>query len=138
MMESKELRIGNLVYYGKENEIHEVSPYGLFTNEEVRTLPYSPIPLTDEWLVKFGFKRIIFCKNERDQEFINVGYVFNEYEPNEYDPYLIMDLVYGYQLALFTDDNEDYITFEARPFHFVHQLQNLYFALTGEELTIKQ
>jgi hypothetical protein len=33
------------------------------------------------------------------------------------------------------NDNGDYITLKG--IKYVHQLQNLYFALTGEELTIK-
>jgi hypothetical protein len=72
-----------------------------------------PIPLTEEWLLKFGF-------------------VDNPYEDRyelkrEYHIYIEIDKTKG-----FTE-----IWCEKYPIiKHVHQLQNLYFALTGEELTI--
>jgi hypothetical protein len=77
-----------------------------------------PIPLTEEWLIKFGFK---LTEN-------HVGY--NEYRLN----------TLGFRVQCSKNNNpvslcnnRGYIT----DFIHVHQLQNLYFALTGEELEIK-
>ena len=77
---------------------------------EVGWKPY-PIPLTEEWLFKFGFKLVeshddhLYYLEETDFS-LNRSFQFNNY-------YKRIELKY------------------------VHQLQNLYFALTGEELTIK-
>jgi hypothetical protein len=75
-----------------------------------------PIPLTEEWLFKFGFKFDGHCswwKNELIELTIDIG-------EDEYSVF---------------NDNGDYITLKG--IKYVHQLQNLYFAIKGEELTIK-
>lgn len=76
-----------------------------------------PMPLTEGWLLKFGFKRYI--------------------NKLEYD-YRLGDLGICYDI-----DDDVYFVFNnsldcQRGFKYVHQLQNLYFALTGEELTINE
>ena len=71
-MEVRELRIGNLVYFnGNHNEIGVVSeiikkgvtkftPYKIGINHRIDIYyeidKLEPIPLTEEWLLKFGFK----------------------------------------------------------------------------------
>ena len=83
----------------------------------------SPIPLTEEWLVKFGFenfmKRILktdlYLQTMEDERGVEV--------------YLSTDIGYG----LVTDPKA---TIDG--IFYVHQLQNLYFALTGEELTMNE
>lgn len=69
---------------------------------------FQPIPLTEEWLVKLGFK-------------------FNS-DSNVYS----IDNFFIYTEAY----NKIIITYDClmRSVEYVHQLQNLYFALTGEEL----
>ena len=69
---------------------------------------YKPIPLTEEWLLKFGF----------DSMFSGAGYHKN-----------------GVEIG--NNHNGFYILATSYQIEFIHQLQNLYFALTGEELTIK-
>jgi len=78
-----------------------------------------PIPLTEEWLVKFGF----------------------EVKPNRaYEKYW---KDFGDMAILVDEDLEFYIHAESyegetlRKVEHVHTLQNLFFALTGEELEIK-
>ena len=107
-MEAKELRIGNL-FQTRANDIRNVDIKELTRIQRMPYL-YKPIPLTEEWLVKFGFD--------------NLG-------------------AYGWGIGYF------HIRFRnIHKFHFplenrlvrikyVHQLQNLYFALTNEELIIK-
>ena len=132
-MEANELRIGNLiigtnVYKGK------VLTFERF-NSDLDVVFFSdgskwdsgefiedikPIQLTKEWLFKFGFIRhhrdysngIIYIKNVPD----NTKFEWGVY-PNK--------LGSGIQIK-----NRILL-------HSVHQLQNLYFALTGEELTFK-
>ena len=110
-MKASELRIGNYVEYG--DDIEQISIHLLFgalNGDDVK-----PIPLTEEWLVKFGF------------------------EPNIYnDEFELYPLTFDCE---YTDEGNWNISYDSYPLSteikHVHQLQNLYFALTGEELTIK-
>ena len=68
-----------------------------------------PIPLTEEWLIKFDITK----NNGYPYKFLN-GFI------------KIRNGVYFYKYYDLDIELE-----------FVHQLQNLYFTLTGEELTIK-
>lgn len=120
-MGANELRIGNIVGYKGTSEIAFVElihknhfdcrdEFGEFTPNA----KYEPIPLTEEWLLKFGFKRI---EVEGYPVFLNKIFAIEFYE------------------------EESDVLFEnisIAQIKYVHQLQNLYFALTGEELTIKK
>jgi hypothetical protein len=72
-----------------------------------------PIPLTEEWLLRFGFE-------------IKKGKFGNEYHLLNFSLYTSKE-----QTICFVYD--DFL----KDIYYVHQLQNLYFALTGEELTLK-
>ena len=72
-----------------------------------------PIPLTEEWLLKLGFK-----KTEWDN--------FNSYR--------LMIGNNDYTIVLYSDGNCEVGDIITCKIEYVHQLQNLYFALTGEEL----
>lgn len=77
---------------------------------------YKAIPLTEEWLVKMGFDGN--PNNGYVKNFIELGYIVqDEYFEFEYFRQGISSLIVQVK--------------------YVHQLQNLYFALTGQELTIK-
>ena len=84
---------------------------------------YKPIPLTEEWLVKFGWKRRV--NHEERNLFDSTGRL-------GIDMQLGGDYYIGYFVVLYSH----YI--KRINIKYVHQLQNLYHALTGEELTIKQ
>ncbi len=109
-MEATELRIGNYIYYGFENRVWQVSPISI-SGIENNTVKSEPIPLTEEWLVNFGFTKtghyywdvLYFELTE-----LGNGKYINSVNGHEYD--------HGIEIQ------------------YVHQLQNLYFALTGEEL----
>ena len=124
-MKKNELRIGNLVY--------QVSEWGEKLSETKLTEwnegiwyrigeclayleDYQPIPLTEEWLIKFGFKhsaRMIWDIPNTEYSFSLDRFCLWDYTGDE-----------GYLIS--TDLN------------YVHQLQNICFALTGEELKIKE
>lgn len=111
-MKPKELRIGNYV-----NWINTKEQDALFLIEEIKQLNYhdcfQPIPLTEEWLLKFRFKE---TKEAKTIKWFNKGK---------------LDIVLS---------DENFIVFDylvLKHIKHVHQLQNLYFALTGEELQIK-
>lgn len=122
-----ELRIGNLVYTDRmiDNELVVVNTISYNPDKKdyllsISHFPYltisqcKPIPLTEEWLVRFGFEL----------------YGEKEYHGNGSYPILVWDD--GFWL----DDNETG-TINDKPILYVHQLQNIHFVLTGEELVCK-
>lgn len=123
-MKASELRIGNWVY---SNAIHKPFQVDIGTlkhiGEMYMTNPpkpiVEPIPLNEEWLVKFGFKGQQVYESVSDY-WIPDGYRTKGHKvQTDGETFVFM----GYKDGIEID--------------YVHQLQNLYFALTGEELTIK-
>lgn len=124
-MKAKELRIGNLVKYSLSNIPQEIksiiSVHGdyivNFQNSEFSNTidKIKPIPLTEEWLLKFGFIKL-------DNNKYGIG-TYN----NEYWIEFVMDRVFFF-IAAYMDSPPSVGV------KYVHQLQNLYFSLTGEEL----
>jgi len=129
-MTARELRIGNYVNNGIEDIIinyvfhEEVSEswqicWDNFCATEF-LIDCIPIPLTEEWLLKFGFKQ-------------RMGSVSN---PTKCYTSKIMDFYFykngNTRLFMVRKDFDKNI-----PIEYVHQLQNLHFALCGEELGLK-
>ena len=110
-MEAKELRIGNYVYSNK----FVIKSYGVdgFINILKNIDNFTPIPLTEEWLVKFD---VLFGFNHCG------SYYSFELGLDGYD----LRLNYGIGVSKYIGSCK-----------YLHQLQNLYFALTNKELTIK-
>jgi hypothetical protein len=125
-MKTNELRIGNFINHEDFNVPMMVSGVILDDNR-IRVAAiggqstvmvggsWSPIAITEEWLLKFGFEEDgteWYFKSTKDI-FTHIGYSYNT-KTNIFEV------------------NECEFTLQ-----FIHQLQNLYFALTNEELTIK-
>jgi len=116
-MKASELRIGNWVcdiYQEEEFQLDIVDMCDMDINGDLYRV--DPIPLTEEWLLKF-------CVRQDVKNFL----------------FKVLD---GYNWV--EERNGEYLWFINRfnfhlkaPLKYVHQLQNLYFALTGEELTFK-
>ena len=86
-----------------------------------------PIPLTEEWFLKFGFESVLKGYNYLTIRKTSLYVYIND---NGESGICIEDL----------DNNltqEEELCFSIK-IKYVHQLQNLYFALTNEELTIKK
>lgn len=123
MIDARELRIGNYVYGYKttwtidKNDFRDV-------DLDDNSMPYNPIPLTEEWLLKLGFK------DARSNEL--------ELYPIKYNTKTIR--YNGINTNLYVSDFGDDSHYDLPCPHikYVHQLQNIYFALTGEELTIRE
>tara|TARA_R110002012_G_C11412052_1_gene587177 strand:+ start:281 stop:670 length:390 start_codon:yes stop_codon:yes gene_type:complete len=129
-MESKELRIGNWVNFIPDNGNFIVSEIDAF-NSWSKTInglcpdDIKPIPLTEEWLLKFGF--VIHNKPHGYTEYIKYKkgtrqYLHKLFTFKEYNDW---DGKFGFSGTIQTELNH------------VHELQNLYYALTKKELTIK-
>jgi hypothetical protein len=114
-METKELRIGNYVY---EETIEE--PYQVVEVFEISTTTIndgfpkalSPIPITEEWLLDLGFKG----KEKAYNQTFYYADSFSEWKVIHRD---------------------GLIKRNGKVIKHIHQLQNLYFALTGQELKLK-
>ena len=118
-MKASELRIGNLIIHSLpfgSDKIKKVTAFDLAYITENTKEEYCPIPLTEEWLLKFGFEK---QHNEED---------FDYWFKNDFSNDIIWEHSEGFC------HNLNY----GGDIKYVHQLQNLYFALTNEELTYEQ
>ena len=141
-MKANELRIGNIVdrtcrrgdVYLPANypmKVYEITSFECLLYDikkhpsQLKTMPVEGlrdvfgIPLTEEWLLKFGFLSDGdgFLKDIKHNElFIHLNH-FNE---------VIFQIGYKDNWSM------------NMSIRYVHQLQNLYFALTGEELSVNE
>jgi hypothetical protein len=107
-MKANEIRLGN--YYNDNGEIKKISPNDIVELWEADRTWINPIPLTEEWLLKFGF-------------------VSNPYK-DRYE-------TKNFQVECNKTRGFTELWIEGAPhIKHVHQLQNLYFALTNEELIL--
>lgn len=113
-MKANELRIGNYVnLYGSQATIIPNDFQKWFQNEpNWENKAFKPILLTEEWLLKFGFTH-------------NGGYSW-DCKKLGCQRYIENHLTKGYFET----------NYESKHIQYAHQLQNLYFALTGQELEI--
>ena len=121
MIDSNEVRIGNLVNYNDGEygfddyvviiEPHEIHTYRTIA-ERIKNAELNPIPITPEWLERLGLKGHSF-------DFSKVFTI------SYYD-----DMVHIEQYSEGP--------FDLPHIKYIHQLQNLYHALTGQELTVKE
>lgn len=132
MIDAKELRIGNLVKYKSHNfcyvdaicdypnEIYKkVSIKGEHLGAELPFVDIEPIPLTTQILEKCGFN----LQPQKMSIYVN-GRIKLWLGSNGVIAYLMHE-----------DKNESF--WISNPVQNLHQLQNLYYCLTGTELSIK-
>ena len=118
-MKANELRIGNTIF----NETIPVTVDGrtifdMAFNDEIAN-KYSPIPLTEEWLLKMGATKKHYWWTFPTMLWLKLyGASRNE---NGFISFHV-----EYRRAFYSE------------FEYVHQLQNFYFTIKGEELTIKE
>jgi len=124
-MKTNELRIGNYLN-GKQGHVVVTE---IRTNNSVKIhdntssfyvgICLTPIEITKEWLLKLGFEYSNFYNNYK----IKAGQYYNsvkyDYEDCEW---------------CYNNDSSDAGCYYVTSIKYVHELQNLYFALNGEEL----
>lgn len=124
-MNAAELRIGNWIYL-----FSKYKPYQIMNGHhigEIQDAPMffeaKPIPLTEEWLLRFGFEKF----NHSVKEY----WAINDFE--------IEIHCNKFPVRICGGESAPHLTqFIGHGTKYVHQLQNIYFALTGEELKIKE
>lgn len=101
-----------------------------------------PVPLTEDWLIKFGL--VALEEHEWKNRIFNVSgksvnYTY-DYDLLEDKYFLKIEVVKSLEGEIRRIGIEDVPGgfSHVSDIKFVHQLQNLYFALTGNELTIKK
>ena len=107
-MDSRHFRIGNLVIWKDSGKKFEITLQSLY---EGANLDWNPMPVTQELLLSFGFKK---C---------NMGgfsIKTDTYEKIEFNSML-----------------DCWVNGTKKPIKYIHQLQNLYFALKQKELILK-
>lgn len=141
-MEANEWRIGNLISRQdlgtreprietilelRKDKVHTSGPLIVICDYD----DIAPIPLNEEWVLKFGFES-------------SVGFEDQTYDPND---------EYANQFEYTLDSGISHREFVCRPskgwiiklgdyddeleVKYVHEFQNLFFALKGKELTLK-
>lgn len=134
--------------------------FWVYSKAEIKVFQkFEGIPITEEWLLKFGFKKV--------DKFVKYG------NGHDFQPDYPRTILNGFKIEISEDNYFGYFTSEMKwrnkqtdkiesdmgvsivcgDFYssyegsdiiycvvpeFVHQLQNLYFALTGEELKLKK
>lgn len=125
----EELRIGNYICVNNNGHPCRVTELTTMSctvesikenNKEPYVKTMNTIPLTEEWLLKFGFEKNEDLGNE------NINWEL----PNSY--YFIQEHLDVEEFIFYGQEN-----CIEKQIKYVHQLQNLYFALTNEELTMK-
>lgn len=143
-MKASELRIGNWVYNplivsGQQEHFRKVDYLDIRDHaERIIIQPFEPIHITEEWLKKFGF--------EENRGFKSFRIHLSPLIKWSCRTFLVVATKTCYSVGeawidLITERGEnDYPELQSHmiPCQYVHQLQNLYFALSGEELTEKQ
>ena len=122
VLKASDLRIGNFIKVISSTKtfdsfITQAKGYDIVRIEEksFNYWNYEPVILDEGWLLKFGFIEIGGC-NEKD--FTNGGYN------------IFINSI-GEVNFLFFREGDWY-----QKLSYVHELQNLYFSLTGSELTV--
>lgn len=132
MINATELRIGNIV-----NDGTGISTVKKISSDDETF--FEPIPLTEDWLIKFGFKQEKICimsdiARRWHEEQRKGSSMDNCYKMDNYHivPRIGMVLNTGHLNNNLTMDSARV----GERLSYVHQLQNLFFALTGKELSI--
>ena len=122
-LSSNELRIGNLVKKSGSNKSYIITLERFWKHYNTADAFYylEPIPLTEEILLKCGFVKE---QNQNGRNRFELGL---------------------YIVYLETEHSQPSFHFKAMPdffpelteIHYLHQLQNLYYSLTGQELNIE-
>lgn len=122
-MDIKEMRIGNYYNWSAEGKdyLYQVDRKDFGNDNHIN---FDNIPITEQWLLDFGF-----IKDE------DLGDMIYYQLPNKKSGYGVCfdhDEIVFYHYNILGVTNPIY---DSKYFQYVHQLQNIFFDLTGEELT---
>ena len=132
---AEELRIGNLIY-GVSDRVEIIKEISLTTCEVELPLDFdktklddiNPISLSDEWLERLGFHHLVGSES-----------IWNEVKLSDREEIWWIEGIYFFEkdddiFQLYLSTDEDTYHMVKYEIEFVHELQNIIFALTGKEL----
>ena len=130
-MKTSELRIGNYIKLMLNDEDFAVVQVTLNDLESVDNKKgvYEPLPLTEDWLLKHGFfvENFDYSIPISECKVVWLTLIPQDEECTAYSVCVTQ-----------TDENEDDQNVFLSDISYVHQAQNLYFALTGNELKYEE
>lgn len=141
-MKAKNFRIGNL-YIDIDDKLCEMSGYELWqmsvkeNNENLGINEYKPIYLTEDWLIKLGMEIPITDDPIFEHGKCKYDDPFNHFRKTSQS---LTDATFEIGGVDFYADSTGFwmpIFDEYTELKYVHQFQNLFFAITGNELTVK-
>lgn len=130
MVDVRELRIGNFVLHDDKiyevcviyvNGLMEISPIDSYIVKERSNTLIEPIPLTEELLLKCGFTKEYYGFSCDIVELSYGRFLYNDGIDND---------------TLFLSINSAEYTISGVFVEYLHQLQNIYYALAGQELEV--
>lgn len=124
-MKAQKLRYGNIVqHYQNLITIDGFDDITVFNKNcgDIPIYEIRPVPISIDWLVKFGFKE----KDQLGDDFTVEEYTFRDYILGQFE------VCYNRSDACFTCNN--IVGINLQEYIFVHELQNLYYILTGKDL----
>ena len=124
-MEANELRIGS--WYKNKSDDNPFNQIKYGHEIDYVAVYCEPIPLTKEWLLKFGFRKSAFALHSKEY------YIKHDEITNHWWRLDCFEEDYGFSIGFAWSDPT-----LLKIIKTVNELQNLYFALTGEELTINE
>ena len=133
-MDVKSLRIGNYVIteLGNIREVKEIHENGIkwYSEHRKHFIPFlriEPIPLTEQWLIDFGFNKTEFAKILNNTQFVKRIHD---------NLWIVVDIEDGFchLFRIVENKKEPHKIIIPNKTDKAHLLQNLYFTLTGTEL----
>lgn len=113
----REIRLGNYLKINWSNELRKIDQLDIRDIAEGRINGgVSPIYITHEWLLKFGFEKCVNGYWSSD-EFLNVK-------------------IYDKSIEVYISGSDTNLAHA--DFSYIHQLQNIYFCLTNKELQLSE
>ena len=130
-MKTTELRIGNFIQDQFDDiiTVDGLDDMDVYSSDcgDIPVHAVQPIPLTEQWLLDFGFEETI------EESFIK------EFDGATLIIFIIngvAELIYKHYSSHSENEIDNAVCLLS--VEYVHQLQNLYFALTQEELILKE
>jgi hypothetical protein len=128
-MTANELRLGNIIMFADYDGIVyrkisaiKFNEFGLYSDIDGTNFEIcKPVLITKQWLLKLGFEYSDFYKNYK----IKTGQYFNSIKYNNED----CEWCYN-------NDSSDAGCYYVSSIKYIHELQNLYFAINQQELII--
>lgn len=121
MIKLNDIRHGNYLEWNKQEFVVRYI-YNTCAEGELWVKPYNElhgIPLTEEWLLRLGAKKY------GDKVWLPLTNLKSEFHFEIHEKEIV------------TSIESDFSALILDPVKYVHQLQNLYYALTGDELCVK-